>query len=77
MNLNATSSLHRNDDKVTQNGGRPVYDVCPVGTRDPAGTVWLGPDDRWHINGPDGDAWPMVADAVRLIMQNAEGAAHG
>jgi len=70
--LSATSSLYLNEAETSRNDGRPVYDVCRIGTRDLVGRVSLGADDLWRIVGAELDSWPLAADAVRMVMTQAQ-----
>lgn len=71
----ATSSSYLNEAETAANEGRPVYDVCRIGTRELVGRVALGADDRWRITGHD-ESFEMVVDAIRSLNPQG-GATHG
>lgn len=70
--LSATSHLILDEAATAENDGRPVYAVCRINTTDEVGRVALGADGTWIIVGGDpSNGWPLVVDAVRLIMSGA------
>jgi hypothetical protein len=59
--------MYLNATETAANDGRPVYDVCQVGTRELVGRVALGADDRWRITGHD-ESWGLAVEAIRTLM---------
>lgn len=66
----ATSSMYLNQIEMAANDGRPVYDVCRIGTTELVGRIALGADDRWRIIGHD-ESWGMAVEAIRTLMERS------